>query len=253
MQIFTMLRAVTLSQARTHNYAGLMSIFSVAPPTLSASTVFTLGHSTHAISDLLALLARHEISAIADVRSSPYSRMSPQYNRESFKATLNEVGIAYVFLGDELGARSRDPRCYEQGKVQYDRLARTEAFQRGLQRVRHGAARYRLALMCVEKEPLDCHRTILVARHLDVLGIDVQHIVVSCVQDSALESHRNAIVRLKQRLKLTEDLFASAAELTAAAYAMQGGTMAYERAPQLRVRSGQSSQSGESDELDESS
>ena len=148
-----------------------MPVVPAAPHAVNVHTVFTVGHSTHALDDFLALLLRHGITAIADVRSSPYSRMNPQFNRETLHAALKGAGIAYVFLGAELGARSRDPDCYEDGKVQYDRLARTAAFQRGLARVQQGAAQYRLALMCAEKEPLDCHRTILVARHLETTQV----------------------------------------------------------------------------------
>src|SRR6266446_5531061 len=127
-------------------------------------TVYTIGHSTHTIEKLIALLKDHGITALCDVRSQPYSRMNPQFNREPLKQALRDSGILYVFLGAELGARSEDKSCYRNGQVQYDLLARTDLFKRGIERVKDGAHRYRLALMCAEKEPLDCHRTILVSR-----------------------------------------------------------------------------------------
>lgn len=186
--------------------------------------MFTVGHSSHPLEAFLALLVRHGISAVADVRSSPYSRMNPQFNREDLKKALKASGIAYVFLGEELGARSDNPECYEGGKVRYDRLARTGAFKRGLERVRAGAADYRLALMCAEKEPLDCHRTILVARHLQEQGLDVQHILA----DGSLEPHAEAIERLKAQLAIGEDLLRPAEAATREAYALQGERIAYE-------------------------
>ena len=187
--------------------------------------VYTIGHSTHEIERFLELLRAHGITAVGDVRSNPYSRMNPQFNREPLKAVLAASGIAYVFLGRELGARSEDPACYESGKVQYERLAQTPLFRAGLDRVREGMARYRLALMCAEKEPLECHRGILVARHLEAAGIVVQHILA----DGSLEAHAAALERLRAQLKLPEsDLFRTTKDVLDDAYRMQGERIAYE-------------------------
>ena len=189
----------------------------------AAAVVYTVGHSNHSIETFLALLVRHAITAIGDVRSSPYSRRNPQFNREPLRDALSQAGIAYVFLGEELGARTRDPDCYEHGKVSYERLARTDAFQHGLERVQRGAAEYRLALMCAEKEPLDCHRTILVARHLHERGLALRHILA----DGALEAHEHTIERLKARLGLGEDLFRAPEAVAREAFEVQGRRMGY--------------------------
>ena len=87
-------------------------------------TVFTIGHSTHPQERFIALLEQHGITALGDVRSRPYSQFNPQFNREELEKALGEHGIAYRFLGKELGARSDDPSCYEGGKVQYARIDR---------------------------------------------------------------------------------------------------------------------------------
>jgi uncharacterized protein (DUF488 family) len=151
--------------------------------------------------------------------------MNPQFNREMLKQTLKANGIAYVFLGRELGAQSEDPSCYENGRVQYDRLAQTELFQQGIERVREGLNDYRVALMCAEKEPLDCHRTILIARRLTALGIDIQHIHAT----GDLESHSDALDRLRRQLRLPEaDLFRSYEEILTDAYRSQEERIAYE-------------------------
>jgi uncharacterized protein (DUF488 family) len=92
-------------------------------------TVFTIGHSTHSETRFIDLLQLHHITAVCDVRSKPYSRRNPQFNREDLKETLDDNGIAYVFLGKELGARSQDAACHDGGKVQYERLAQTELFK----------------------------------------------------------------------------------------------------------------------------
>ena len=160
-------------------------------------TVFTIGHSNHRLERFLELLKLHSITAVGDVRSSPYSRYNPQFNREPLDRDLGDVGIAYVYLGKELGARSEDPACYESGRVQYNR-ARTELFQGGLDRVQAGMKNYRLALMCAEKEPLGCHRTILVSRHLSARGVHVTHILAKwrigkpCRQFGADDSNAGA-------------------------------------------------------------
>lgn len=186
--------------------------------------VFTIGHSTHDIERFTALLRQHGITALCDVRSKPYSRLNPQFNREALKQCLRDHGIAYVFLGAELGARSDDPSCYDHGKVQYDRLARTDLFQQGLARLKEGMKNYRLALMCAEREPLDCHRTILVARCLAALGVDVAHIHA----DGRIESHTDALNRLVRAFKLQEhDMFRSHDELLAEAYRLQEERIAY--------------------------
>lgn len=191
---------------------------------MALTSVFTIGHSIHTLPDFQALLRRHNVTAICDVRSMPFSRTNPQFNRENLKTSLSAVGMVYVFLGAELGARSTDPECYVDGRVQYDRLARTELFRKGIDRIRDGMREHRIALMCAEKDPLQCHRTILVARHLDEEGIAVEHIR----EDGRLESHDDALSRLLAMLKLsTDDMFRSRREVIEDAYRLQGGRIAY--------------------------
>lgn len=199
------------------------------PATVSETmeeTVFTIGHSTHPQELFIALLRQHGITALCDVRSKPYSRANPQFNRDELEKVLPEQGIAYRFLGKELGARSDDPHCYEGGKVQYGRLAETGLFKHGLRRVRRGMKEgFRIALMCAEKEPLECHRTILVARQLAALGIPVAHIHA----DGHIESHDEALSRLARMVNLPEqDMFHSREELMADAYRRQEERIAYE-------------------------
>lgn len=188
--------------------------------------VHTVGHSNHSEQVFVELLQGNGVSAIADVRSSPYSRFNPQFNRETLVRSLRNAGIAYVFLGAELGARSEDAACYESGKVQYDRLAKTDLFKRGLDRVMEGSLTYSVALMCAEKDPLDCHRTILVARHLVDRGVQVKHILAG----GAVETHDDAMLRLLRTLSLSEqDMFRSREDIIADAYSMRGRAIAYDR------------------------
>ena len=187
-------------------------------------SVYTIGHSTHSQERFNELLKLHGITALCDVRTQPYSRNNPQFNRETLKEALRLAGIAYVYLGRELGARSDDRCCYENGKVQYDRLAATSVFQDGLERVQEGMKTYRVAIMCAEKEPLDCHRTILVSRHLEKRGIDVQHIHA----DGHLEAHADVVNRLMRQFNISDnDLFRSRDEIVADAYKQQEERIAY--------------------------
>ena len=158
----------------------------------TGGNVLTIGHSTHILEAFLALLQRHRVTAVADVRSAPYSRFNPQFNREPMAASLAAHGIEYVFLGLELGGRSGDPSCYDKGRIRYDRLGATRSFQRGLDRVVRGAASHRMALLCAEKEPLECHRALLVAPALAARGVAVGHVLA----DGRLEMHDVAMDRL---------------------------------------------------------
>jgi uncharacterized protein (DUF488 family) len=192
------------------------------------SDVYTIGHSNHSIEKLIQLLTLHRVNAVADVRSQPYSRFNPQFKREAFSRSLDGAGIAYVFLGRELGARSANDACYIDGKVQYDLLARTSLFQAGLARVVEDAARERVALMCAEKDPLTCHRAILVCRHLQARGITAQHIR----EDGRLESHDDALVRLLSEHGIEEpDMFRNREDLIAEAYRRRGQQIAYAKKP----------------------
>jgi uncharacterized protein (DUF488 family) len=185
--------------------------------------LFTIGHSVHELDEFLKLLAMHRIDAIGDVRSSPFSARLQQFNREYLSKQLEQAKIKYVFLGEELGARRSEREVYEDGVARYDRIAKTHSFHTGLGRVMQGAARFRIALMCAEKDPLECHRTILVCRHLrDKLRI--QHVLA----DGKIETHTEAESRLMREEKVPAiDLFKSAAELLESAYQQRGKKIAY--------------------------
>ncbi len=192
--------------------------------TTDPTPIFTIGHSTHPIEKFVGLLQQHDIQVVADVRSTPFSRFNPQFNRASLAYSLASAGIRYEFLGEELGARSSDPGCYENGRVSYARLAATPLFRRGLEHVRDVARTQRVAMMCAEREPLDCHRTILVTRELERAGTTATHILA----DGTLEPNRHAMGRLIDRLKLPrDDLFSESTELMDAAYDAQAAKVAY--------------------------
>ena len=186
--------------------------------------IYTIGHSNHAPETFLALLEGHGINAVADVRTAPYSRYTPQFNKNALPPLLKKIGAVYVFMGNYLGARPDEPACYRNGRVDFARLALTDAFQEGLERVRTGAERYKLALMCSEKDPITCHRTILVCRHLRAEDTVIRHIR----EDGALEAHGDAEARLLTALGMDfADLFKTPEEMLEDAYDRQGERIAH--------------------------
>lgn len=179
--------------------------------------LFTIGHSTHSIFRFVELLHQHEVEAVADVRSRPYSRF-PWFCGPELKKLLKEHGIKYVFLGDELGARRVERKCYMGFRADYDLIAQLQLFRMGIARVKEGASLYRVALMCAERDPLDCHRTVLVCRYAKEFA-EIFHIL----PDGNLESHEDAENRMMRRYTAAEgDLFRSRIEQLNDAYRRRG-------------------------------
>jgi len=160
--------------------------------------IHTVGHSNHSRERFLELLRGAGITALADVRSTPFSRRHPQFSKPALAVALQEADIAYVYLGEELGGMRRDPALLRDGAPDYDRIASTESFQHGLDRVIDGAGRHRIALMCAEREPLDCHRFLLVSRHLALRGSRINHIL----GDGSIEEHEVTLRRLLAKTHL---------------------------------------------------
>lgn len=187
--------------------------------------VYTVGHSTNSIAEFVELLKKADISAIADVRSTPYSRRNPQFNQEALRRSLHNYNVAYVFLGAELGGRGNsDSEHNEYGRIKYRSIAESLPFRRGLRRVQRGSTRMRLAIMCAESDPLDCHRGILISRMLSTQGTPVVHIHT----DGHLESHDIAESRLLHLFGLYEtDLFRTEDQVLAEAYERQEARIAY--------------------------
>jgi uncharacterized protein (DUF488 family) len=194
--------------------------------------LFTIGHSNHPIGAFLDLLKAHRIGVVADVRSSPYSRFAPHFNRETLRKTLKEAGVKYVFLGDELGARRSEERCYVDGQAKYERIAELSIFQEGLYRLLRGVEKYRVAVMCSEGDPITCHRTILVCRELEKSHPELR--IAHILRDGTLEFHEDAEKRLLRLHNLTQPalfgVLASDAGLVEKAYALQAERIAYKRA-----------------------
>lgn len=186
--------------------------------------ILTVGHSTHTFERFFDLLAAAGVTAIADVRSAPYSRHQPHFSQRELQARLKEGGISYVFLGRELGGRPARPDLFCEGVADYEKMARTPEFAEGLARVEAGARRYRIALMCSEQDPLDCHRCLLVGRALAAKGIGVRHLL----SNGELRDQARIEEDLLDLAKLdADDLFAPRDERLAAAYRARGRRVAF--------------------------
>jgi uncharacterized protein (DUF488 family) len=139
--------------------------------------LFSVGHSNHDLAAFLRLLRANDVTAVADVRSSPYSQRHPQFNREALERALRDDGLLYVFLGDELGGRPGPRDLYDdEGRVDYERVRQTDQFRRGLDRLLRGLDERVMAMMCSEADPLDCHRGLMVAPALVECGVAPRHI-----------------------------------------------------------------------------
>lgn len=191
-----------------------------------SNILYTIGHSNHKIEDFISLLKRHKVTCIADVRSAPYSRYCPQFNKDALAAALGAAGVAYMFLGKELGGRPSDSSCYEDGCVNFQRVAEREEFKQGIERLVAEASKHNIALMCAEKDPLQCHRTILISRYLKEHNIHIKHIL----EDGSIEDNRDAERRLIKTLKIEPTLFEPAkseADMIEQAYNQQAQKISY--------------------------
>lgn len=191
-------------------------------------TLFTIGYATKPIEVFIEQLQRYQVTALADVRSVPYSKAFHDYHQEALKARLEQAGIRYVYLGNELGPRSKDPAHYDEcGQVQFEQLMQTPLFQRGINRLCTGLDKgYTIALMCAEKDPATCHRSLLIAYYLQHAGDwSIEHIQY----DGGLESQTTLEARLREIHGAGDDLFASAEEQAQRAYQLQLKKIAYIR------------------------
>lgn len=142
-----------------------------------SQTILSIGHSTHGLDRFLELLASHEIDVVVDVRSNPQSRHASQFNAPTLQDALIARRIRYLPMGDELGGRPSNPDYYDaDGHVRYDRVAASDAFLRGIDRLVQGSRTFRIAVMCSEEDPANCHRWRLIGRVLSRRGVEMGHI-----------------------------------------------------------------------------
>jgi uncharacterized protein (DUF488 family) len=140
------------------------------------STLYTIGHSNHPLGHFLALLRAHEIALLCDVRTTPFSRFHPQYNQPTLRRALAEADIAYLYLGASLGGKPKDPGLPAEAAARFALIAETAAFRAGMARLVAEAEARRTAIMCAERDPADCHRSLLICPHVPA-ALTIRHIL----------------------------------------------------------------------------
>jgi uncharacterized protein (DUF488 family) len=186
--------------------------------------IYTVGYATHTIESLVTLMKKFNVTAIVDVRSQPYSRFKPEFNRESLMKSLIANGIEYVFLGDNLGARIRAPECYKNGQISYELVSRHPLFGEGIGRLLKEMNNFSIAIMCAEKDPITCHRMILICKELKNHGVQITHII----DTNTSEDHVEAEFRLMKLYHLEQpDLFMTDSQRLERAYSKQEEQIAY--------------------------
>jgi uncharacterized protein (DUF488 family) len=187
-----------------------------------ACGLLTIGHSNQPADRFIALLKGAGVTAIADVRSVPFSRRFPWFSGKALAERLAREGISYLALGDALGGRPRDPRFYCDGVADYEAMAATAEFRAGLDRVTAETRRHRLCLMCAEREPLDCHRCLLIGRALVGRGLTLGHVLA----DGTIEPHAATEARLLALAGGAPDLLRDDAGRLADAYRRRARSIA---------------------------
>jgi uncharacterized protein (DUF488 family) len=192
--------------------------------------LFSIGHSNIPAERLLAMLQSAGVNAIADVRSTPHSRFCPWFSQKPLAAALSAAGIGYTAMGEALGGRPRDGRLYRGDTADYEAMALQPEYISVLGRLLEAAARSRICLLCAEREPLDCHRCLLVARSLAERGVSVGHILHDGLIEAHAVSERRLLALDENGVPQTCDLFASGQrERLAAAYRRRARAVAFRR------------------------
>ena len=176
--------------------------------------------------DFVALLTDNGVNMVVDVRSAPRSRWVPHFNPDNLEPSLERAGVDYAYMGRELGGRPNDRSAYDaDGRVSYERAALADDFSDAIASLIRQADDRRIILLCMERDPLECHRALLVARALADRGVDVRHIL----QDGGVENHEELMDRLLKSLGLPPqpDLLRTREDVIADAIRQQAGRVAY--------------------------
>jgi uncharacterized protein (DUF488 family) len=186
--------------------------------------IFTIGHSNLDISDFINLLLANKIELVVDVRSAPYSKLYPHFNRNPLEVSLTKNSIKYIFLGDSVGGRSNNIKDYSKGRVMYKKIAEKKEYISSINTIIQNSSKYKIVLMCSEKEPLECHRTLLISRSIEAHMVKILHIH----RDGQIESQSEGIQRLLKIWKLdSPNLFGEDAERIDEAFTKQESKYAY--------------------------
>ena len=211
---------------------------------ISAARLFSIGHSNHSIDKLLNLLRSGGVTAVADVRSRPYSGRYPQFNRPELEMALRGDELSYAFLGDELGGRPGSRSLYgPDGRVDYERVRRTAAFQRGVDQLMQGCESQRIAMLCSEEDPLECHRGLMITPAMVERGIAPMHLRGNGDLESTQQLEERLIEETGIGVGILDGLFAATLseaecrDLLTSAYRAMAKRKAYRISPEMSVDS----------------
>lgn len=147
---------------------------------MDLSNVYSIGHGNKSIKEFIEELSFFEIEYLIDVRTMPYSKYSPHFNQKELANALKVAGLEYLFMGNELGGLPKDESCYTNGHVDYEKIKTKEFFKKGIKRlVSANLKKIKVAIMCSEIKPEECHRSKLIGVELSKVNIEVNHIVRS--------------------------------------------------------------------------
>jgi len=198
---------------------------------MNSTTLYSIGHSNHSVEQFISLLRSKGINCLVDVRSIPYSQRLSQFNREAFTKDLAKAAILYQYKGDSLGGRYTNPELLTgDGQVDYDKVMQQNSFQKGLDElIGLASSDTKIAFMCAEKDPFDCHRFALVSRALVLKGQHVCHILADGKILEQADIEKRLLLKYKSDYDQM-DFFAGASsreEALSEAYAMRGKDIAY--------------------------
>jgi hypothetical protein len=177
---------------------------------MDTERLFSIGHSSHDLAGFLGLLRRAGVTALADVRSMPFSQRWPQFNRPALEHALRSADIAYVFLGDRLGGRPRQPSLYDAtGRVDYERVRTTPLFRQGLDDLLGGLESYAITMMCSEADPLDCHRGLMITPALRERGVAPLHLRRDGTAETTPEMEERLLAETRVGRGVVDGLFAA--------------------------------------------
>jgi hypothetical protein len=209
-----------------------------AAATGGGARLFSIGHSNHDFAAFVRLLQGARVTAVADVRSHPFSRRQPQFARPELERGLLEYGIDYLFLGDCLGGRPGRPSLYDaDGRVDYVKVRAGAAFGRGLERLTRALERFTVAMLCSEADPLDCHRGLMITPALRDLGIAPGHILRDGTVETTARMEQRLLAQTRVGEGLLDGLFAALVPaeerrgLVAEAYRVQASRKAFRLRP----------------------
>jgi uncharacterized protein (DUF488 family) len=177
---------------------------------MAETRLFSIGHSNHDLPRLVELLRQAGVTAIADVRSRPYSQRYPHFNRPDLRQGLAQHGIAYAFLGDQLGGRPDGPELYDgQGRVDYERVRATRFFQQGIDRLLKSLGKFTTAMLCAEEDPMDCHRGLMIGPALVERGIFPVHLRADGRHETTAEFEERLLKETGVGEAMREGMFAA--------------------------------------------